>query len=63
MCYPADHSENEKINKYLDLAGELKNLWNNTITVILTVVGALGMASKGLEKGQEELRPYRPQHC
>ena len=42
--------ETEKIDKYLDLARELKKLWNMKVIVILIVVGAFGMASKDLEK-------------
>ena len=40
--------EGENIDKYLDLARELKKLWN--MTVISIVVGAFGTISKGLEK-------------
>ena len=46
FAVPADHrvklKENEKINKYLDLARELKKLWNMRVKVIPIVVGALG---------------------
>ena len=38
----------------LDLARELKKLWNMKVTVIL-VISALGMIPKGLIKRQEEL--------
>ena len=41
--------ESEKRDKYLDLARELKNLWNMKVTVILIVIGALGTVIKGLE--------------
>ena len=47
--------ENEKIDMYLDLAGELKKLWNMRVVVIPNVVGANGMVPKGLEKRLEEL--------
>ena len=47
--------ESEKIDKYLDLAGERKKLWNITETVITAVVGSLGTIPKGLEKRLEEL--------
>ena len=54
---PADHrvkmEENEKMDKYLDLARELKKIWNIKVKVIPIVVGALGTVPKGLEKGLE----------
>ncbi len=40
-------NENEKIDKYLDLARELKK---NMMTVIQRVIGALRIVPKGLEK-------------
>ena len=43
------------MDKFLDLARELKNLLNMKVTVIPIVVGALGMVPKGLEKRLEEL--------
>ena len=43
------------LNKYLDLAGERKNQCRMRITVILIVVGAIGIAPKGFEKRVEEL--------
>ena len=33
--------ESEKRDKYLDIARELKTLWNMKMTVILIVIGAL----------------------
>ena len=60
--------ENEKIDKFLNLAKKLKNLWNMMVTLILIVVGVLGMISKYLEKewgnwkSEEESRPSRPHH-
>ena len=54
FAVPADHrvklKENEKMNKYLDLARELKRLWNMRVKVILIVVGALGTVPINLEK-------------
>ena len=42
----ADHriklKECEKRDKYLDLARELKKLWNMKVTIILIVIGAFG---------------------
>ena len=40
--------ENEKEDKYLDLAKELKKLWNVKVTFIPIVIGALGTVSEGL---------------
>ena len=42
--------ESEKTDKYLDLARELKKLWNIKMTVILIIFGALVTVSKGLGK-------------
>ena len=47
--------ENEKRDKYLDLARELKKLWNMKVTVIPIVIGALGTIPKGFVRGLEEL--------
>ena len=47
--------ECEKKDKYLDLARELKNLWNMKVTIILIVIGAFGTVTKGLLKGLEDL--------
>jgi len=33
--------ENEKLDKYLDLAREVKKLWNMRVKMILIVVGPL----------------------
>ena len=38
--------ENVKKDKYLDLARELKMLWNVKVTRISVVIGALGTAPK-----------------
>ena len=48
--------ENEKRDKYLDLAGELKKATEHEmVTVIPVVNGALGMVPKRLLKRMEEL--------
>ena len=56
---PADHriilKESEKKDKYLDLARELKRLWNMKVTIVQIVIGALGTITKGLSKGLEDL--------
>ena len=51
--------ESKKIDKYLDLAWELKKLWNVKITKIPTGVAVLGIVPKSLEKGLEELEIRR----
>ena len=54
----ADHriklKECEKWDKYLDLARELKKLWNMKVIIIL--IGAFGTVTKGLLKGLEDLK-------
>ena len=47
--------ECEKNDKYLDLARELKKLWNMKVTIILIVIGAFGTVTKGLLKGLGDL--------
>ena len=59
FAVPADHrlklKECEKRDKYLDLARELKKLWNRQMTIIPIVIGAFGTITKGLQKGLEDL--------
>ena len=59
FAVPADHrikpKECEKKDKYLDLARELKKLWNMKVTIIPIVIGAFGTVTKGLLKGLEDL--------
>ena len=56
---PADHriklKECEKRDKYLNLARELKKLWNMKVTIISIVIGVFGMVTKGLLNGLEDL--------
>ena len=47
--------ENEKNDKYLDPARELKKLWNKKVTFIAIVIGALGTVTNGLLNGPEDL--------
>ena len=47
--------ECEKKDKYLDLAWELKKLWNMKVTIVPIVIGALGTITKGLLKGLQDL--------
>ena len=59
FAVPADHriklKECEKKDKYLNLARELKKLWNMPVTIIPIVIGAFGTVTKGLLKGLEDL--------
>ena len=59
FVFPAEHriklKECEKKDKYLDLARELKKLWNMKVTIILIVIDAFGTVTKGLLKGLEDL--------
>ena len=42
-------------DKYLDLARELKKLWNVKVTIVPIVIGAFGTITKELLKGLEDL--------
>ena len=59
FAVPADNriklKEYEKKDKYLDLARELKKLWNMKVRIIPIVIGAFGTVTKGLLKGLEDL--------
>ena len=59
FAVPADHriksKECEKKDKYLDLARELKKLWNMKVTIVPIVIGAFRTVIKGLLKGLGEL--------
>ena len=59
FAVPADHriklKECEKRDKYLDLARELKKLWNMRGTIIPIVIGDFDTVTKGLLKGLEDL--------
>ena len=46
----------KKKDKYLDLARELKKLWNMKVTIVPIVIGALGTITKGLLKDLEDLK-------
>ena len=58
FAVPADHrvkpKESEKRDKYQDVARELKK-WNMKVTVIPIVIVVLGIVTKGLLQGQEDL--------
>ena len=59
FAVPADHrinlKESEKKYKYLDLAKELKKLWNMKITIVPIVIGSLDTITKGLLKVLKDL--------
>ena len=50
-----DEKEKEKIQKYQDLARELKKLWNKNVKVIPVIVGALGTTPSRLSKRLKEI--------
>ena len=60
---PTDHrlkiKENKNINKYVDLARELRKLWKMKVKVIPTDAGAFGTVPKTLEKELEEYKISR----
>ena len=47
--------ESGKRDEYLDLAREVKRLWNMKVSVIPIVIGALGAVTKGLVQRLENL--------
>ena len=55
LAVPADHriklKECEKKDKYLDLARELKKLWNMKVKIIPIVTGVFGTVTKRIIKG------------
>ena len=59
FAVPADHriklKECEEKYKYLDLARELKKLWNMKVTNVPIVISAFGTVTKGLLKGLGDL--------
>ena len=59
FAVPADYriklKESEKMDKYLNLARELKELWNMRVTIIPIMIDAFGTITKGLLKGLEDL--------
>ena len=60
---PADHGiklkECEQKDKYLDLAGELKKLWNMKVTIVPILIRAFGTVTKWLLKGLGGLGSWR----
>ena len=59
FAVPSDHwvqmKESEKKDNYVDLAWELKKVWNMEVTVISIVKGALGIVTKGFVNALEDL--------
>ena len=59
LVVPADHrvkiKEKEKRDKYLDLAKELKKMWNRRVAVVAIAISAFGTILKGLVWRLEEL--------
>ena len=59
FAVPADHriklKECEKKDKYLDLARELKKLWDMQVGIISIVIGAFIIVTEGLVKRLEDL--------
>ena len=54
--WPQNKTERKgKKDKYLNLARELKKLWNMKLTIIPIVIGSFGTVTKKLLKGQEDL--------
>ena len=47
--------ESEKRDKYVDLARELKKLWNTKAMVMPIVIGALGTVTNGLSNGLQDM--------
>ena len=52
-------NKNEKRDRYLDLARELKKLRNKNVTVIPIAIGTLRTVPKGLERGLKVLEIRR----
>ena len=63
FAVPADHriklKECKKKDKYLDLARELKKLWNVKVSIVPIVIGAFWYSNKWIIKGPEGLGSWR----
>ena len=59
FAVPAYHriklKECQRKDKYLDLARELKKIWNMKVMIVPIMIGAFGTVTKGLLKGLEDL--------
>ena len=60
---PSDHwvklKEREQRDKYLNLARELKKLWNMNVTVMLIVIGTLATVTKGVVQALRNIKTER----
>ena len=58
LAEQSEKQKKKKLNKYLDLARDLKMLLNMKVTVMPVIVGTLGTVLKKLEKrlGEMEIR-------
>ena len=56
--YKVKLKENKKRNRYLDLAKELKKLWNLKLTIIQIVTHTLDTVIKELVQGLEDLENW-----
>ena len=64
IAVAADHRIISEKDKFLNLASELKKLWNMKVTIILIMISAFSAVTKGLLKGlEDEWRPSQLQHC
>ena len=56
LCCPGwpQNKTERKRDKYLDLARELKKVWNMQLTIIPIIIGAFGTVTKGLQKGLDD---------
>ena len=63
FAVPADYrikiKENEKKDKFLGLASDLKKLWNMKVTIIPIMIGTFGTVTKGLLKEVDDLEITR----
>ena len=55
MSYPARAEGLVNMDKYIDIARELKKQWNMKVTIVPIVIDAFGTITKGLLKGLEDL--------
>ena len=59
VLWHINQKECEKKDKYLELARELKKLWNMQVTIIPIVIGVFETVTKGFLKGLEDLEVGR----
>ena len=55
MDHRINLKKSAKKDKYLNIARELKKMWNMKVTIEPIVIGAFGTIRKGLLKGLEDL--------